>query len=57
MYVRFEYSNPKKDRTVIYQDEKSVTILVWCDFSDSTLEVAMIAQELPQFSELILDGN
>lgn len=57
MYVRFEYSNPKKDRTVIYQDEKSVTILVGCDFSDSTLEVAMIAQELPQFSELILDGN
>ena len=56
MYVRFEYSNPKKDRTVIYQDEKSVTILVGCDFSDS-LEVAMIAQELPQFSELILDGN
>jgi hypothetical protein len=57
VYVRFEYSNPKKDRTVIYQDEKSVTILVGCDFSDSTLEVAMIAQELPQFSELILDGN
>ena len=57
MYVRFEYSNLKKDRTVIYQDEKSVTILVGCDFSDSTLEVAMIAQELPQFSELILDGN
>ena len=57
MYARFEYSNPKKDRTVIYQDEKSVTILVGCDFSDSTLEVATIAQELPQFSELILDGN